>query len=69
MAVTTQDLLDEARSALLRILQGRAQEFYEQNDRVRLLEINRLNDLISDLERKVAAESSPVFYPVVPTNL
>lgn len=69
MAVTTQQLLDECNAALLRILSGRAAEFYEQNDRVRLLEIHRLQDLRKDLERQVSQETGRVFMPIVPVDV
>lgn len=69
MAVTTQELLDETNAALLRILQGRAAEFYEQNDRVRLLEIHRLQQLRNDLQLQLNSETGRVFRPVVPTDV
>lgn len=66
MTATDQQILNAAKDRLLDIINGRVAEFYEGNDRARMLEIEKLETIISKYEAKVAATSntSPIFRPI-----
>ncbi len=61
---TDQELLDSARTALKNILDGNVAEYYEGNDRARLLEIDRLERLIDKYEGKVNASTHQILRPI-----
>jgi len=55
MAATDQQILDEARDSLLRILQTDATFMSSSEKQMRQLEISELKDLIASYESKVVA--------------
>lgn len=66
MTATDQQILNAAKDRLLDIINGRVAEFYEGNDRARMLEIEKLETIISKYEAKVSAtaNTAPIFRPI-----
>lgn len=64
MAATDQQILDAARDRLLAVITGGVAEFKEAGEEARLLEIDRLEQVIEKYEARVAGASVPVFRPV-----
>lgn len=67
---TDQQILDEAKASLLRILQSDSASWSESERQQNLLEINRLQDLIDRYESKVASASGRrIMQPIRRVNL
>lgn len=69
MAPTNQELLDKARTALGRVLDSDAAEWGEGGHRIKNLELDRLQKLITDLEAKVAAQSGASLKLIQPNRM
>lgn len=70
MAATDQQILDEAKDSLLRILQTDTSSWSEQNRQQQQLQIRELRELISDYEGKlVGASGRTLIQPVRRINL
>lgn len=65
MSTTDQQILDAARDRLLDIINGRVAEFREGMESARLLEIDRLESIITKYEARVSAtDGGPIFRPI-----
>lgn len=70
MAASNQQIADNARDSLNRILQTDVSEWSEGQRRARQLEIDRLQDIITNFELKAARSSGRrIFSPVRRVNL
>jgi hypothetical protein len=61
MAATDQQIVDAARDSLLAIIEGRSEEFREASESVKTIEIQRLTNVITTFEARVAAASGIAF--------
>lgn len=65
MAATNQQILDEARDSLLRILQTDTSSWSESQRSQQQIQIRQLQDLIDRYEQKVTSESGRrPFHPI-----
>jgi len=64
MAATDQQIADNAREALNRILQTDSAEWSEGERRQRMLEVDRLEAIISKFEAKAARSGRRIFAPI-----
>jgi hypothetical protein len=68
MAVTDQEILDNAKNSLNDILLGKVEEFREGSESARTLRIDALEKLISKYEAKIGAASGTIFHPIREVN-
>jgi hypothetical protein len=69
MSASNQTIADNARDALNRILQTDTTEWSEGERRQSMLEIDRLEDIITKFEAKAARSAGRrIFSPIVPVN-
>lgn len=66
MSASDQQILDAARDQLLAVLTAGVAEFGEGGERARMIEVDRLENLIEKYENKIARSSSgSILRPIV----
>lgn len=69
MSATNQQIADAARDSLARILATDASMWSEGERRQQMIEVDRLESIITKFEAKAGREDRRIFFPVTPVNL